>query len=178
MPSSGSTSRSGDSSAALRSRAEDLQVGVAKAVDRLVLVADHQRPRVRPLQCADEAKLDRVGVLELVDHHVCEALAPGARQPRARVEQLERPQLEVLKVERRPRLLQRSVAAVEALEQQLEARRADRAAASSSVVSARSSSFRLGECTGSSTSGSRGSIIPWLRSRVCASSVICTNRQG
>ena len=53
--------------------AEHAHVGVAEAVDRLALVADAEQ--VVALQQLQQLVLQRVGVLELVDHHVREALA-------------------------------------------------------------------------------------------------------
>jgi hypothetical protein len=46
----------------------------APAVDRLIVVADHERVRPRPPdQQPDPGVLDRIGVLELIDQHVPEA---------------------------------------------------------------------------------------------------------
>ena len=100
--------------------AKDLEVGVAEAVDRLVLVADHEHLGLRAAKLLDQLELDAVGVLELVDHDVLEALAPDRRQRVARAQERERAQLEVEEVERRPLFLERLVAGVEALEQRFE----------------------------------------------------------
>ena len=54
-------------------RAEDLDVGVAEAVDRLQLVAD--RAGVVARHELEQLELQRVRVLELVDHDPLEALA-------------------------------------------------------------------------------------------------------
>ena len=55
--------------------AEDADVGVAEAVDRLELVAD--REQVPALERLEQVQLQAVGVLELVDHQQREALAPA-----------------------------------------------------------------------------------------------------
>jgi hypothetical protein len=49
-------------------------VGPAPAVDRLVLVADDGDAVLAPRQQADQPVLHAVGVLELVDEHVIEAI--------------------------------------------------------------------------------------------------------
>ena len=120
LPRSGSTSRSRAAWAARRSRAKHLEVGVAEAVDRLVLVADLEHPGLGTAQHLDELELHGVGVLKLVDHDMVEALAPDRRQGRAVLQECERAQLEVEEVERRALLLELLVARVKGLEQALE----------------------------------------------------------
>ena len=97
----------------------------------------------------DQPQLDRVRVLELVDHHVGEPLAPGLGERRARLEQLERAQLEVLEVERRALLLELGVARVRSPRAGARGPGAtERAASSSAGVSARSSSLAAGRVDG------------------------------
>ena len=67
---------------ALAARAEDLDVGVAEAVDRLQLVADRERVVAR--QELEQLELQRVRVLELVDHDALEALAVAGGDARRR----------------------------------------------------------------------------------------------
>ncbi len=67
--------------------AEDRDVGVAEAVDRLELVADEEHVLRRPArEQVDQLALQRVRVLELVDHDRAETqllgLADRARRPR------------------------------------------------------------------------------------------------
>ena len=102
--------------------AKDLEVRVAEAVDRLVLVADHEHPGLGAAQHLDQPELDPVGVLELVDHDLVEALAPDPGERRRCAQEVERAQLEVGEVERRALLLEPLVARVHALEQAFERR--------------------------------------------------------
>ena len=76
---------------------EHLDVGVAEAVDRLVLVADPEQ--VVPIELFEQLVLERVGVLELVHQHVGEALGVLAPQALVVGEQLRGEQLQVLEVE-------------------------------------------------------------------------------
>ena len=102
---------------ALRARlgqvaAEDAHVGVAEAVDRLALVADAEQ--VAALQQSQQLVLERVGVLELVDHHVREALAVLVADAGMGLEQVARHQLQVVEVQARaPALELRVVVVVE-----------------------------------------------------------------
>ncbi len=50
--------------------AEDVEVGVAESVDRLELVADQEDLGRWPAQRLDQAQLQPVGVLKLVDHQL------------------------------------------------------------------------------------------------------------
>ena len=82
----------------VRPAAEDVHVGVPEAVDRLELVAD--REQVVALERPQDAELDRVRVLELVDHDQLEALGPACAG-RLVVEEVAGAQLEVVEVDRR-----------------------------------------------------------------------------
>ncbi len=102
-----------------RAAAEDVHVGVAEAVDRLELVAD--REQVVALQRPQDAELDRVRVLELVDHDQLEALRPlGAR--RLVVQKVAGAQLEVVEVDRRPLGLRVVVGRAVAVQQRVDQR--------------------------------------------------------
>src|SRR3569623_1804067 len=88
---------------------EDVRrIGAAPAVDRLIVIADdHEVVRLRD-ERLHHAQLRLVGVLDLVDHHVVEALGP----PRARVlvaipqaHRLDDQVVEVERAERAQRLL-------------------------------------------------------------------------
>src|SRR3954466_13273369 len=59
----------------LAAAAEDVEVGVAEAVDRLQLVADDGQLGRRPAESLDQPQLQAVGVLELVDEDLTEAVA-------------------------------------------------------------------------------------------------------
>ena len=104
--------------------AEDADVGVPEAVDRLRLVAD--REQVVALERLQHVELQPVGVLELVDHDQAEPLRPAAAGPGVGREQVAHVQLEVLEVDARPRRLGGGVRAGEAVEQVVE-QREDRA---------------------------------------------------
>jgi len=65
-------------------------VGAAPLVDRLVLVADHGDAAGAPRQAAHQTILHAVGVLELVDQHVVEALGDLVRGRRVAQAQLQR----------------------------------------------------------------------------------------
>ena len=80
-------------------RAEDVDVGVAEAVDRLLLVSHEEQ--VVAVERAEEVQLQRVGVLQLVDHDALEALGVGAAQRGLAGEQVAGVQLEVVEVQRR-----------------------------------------------------------------------------
>ena len=101
-------------------RAEDGDVGVAEAVDRLELVADREHLRPRPGDQVDELALEPVRVLELVHHHGAEpellALADGV----VVAEEVAREELEVLEVEGRLAPLRLGVRVRERVEQLLE----------------------------------------------------------
>ncbi len=81
----------------LASLAEDVEVGVAEAIDRLQFVADDHQLRLRPAQRFDQAQLQAVGVLELVDEQVAEAGA--VCRPGFFFQQPHRQQLQVLEVD-------------------------------------------------------------------------------
>ena len=83
---------------ALRALAEDAHVRVPEAVDRLELVPD--REQVVALERLENPELDRVRVLELVDHDQAEALGPLVAGLLVG-EQVAGAQLEVLEVDRR-----------------------------------------------------------------------------
>ena len=105
-------------------RAEDLDVGVAEAVDRLRLVAD--REEVVALERLEHVELQPVRVLELVDHDQLEARRPARAQRGVGGEQVAHAQLEVLEVDAGARVLRGGVGAAEA---RRAARRAARARA-------------------------------------------------
>ncbi len=69
-----------------------------EAVDRLQLVADGHQLRSRPAQRLDQAQLQAVGVLELVDQEVAEPAPVGGRRL-GPLEQSHRQQLQVLEVD-------------------------------------------------------------------------------
>jgi hypothetical protein len=100
---------------ALPVTAEHLHVGVPEAVDRLVLVADSEQ--VVALEQLQQLVLKRVGVLELVDEHVLEALGVLMAQALVVAQQVAREQLEVLEVEPRAGALAPLVALPVQLEQ-------------------------------------------------------------
>ena len=75
---------------------EQADVGVAKPVDRLPLIAD--REQVLALQCAHQRQLARVDVLQLVHHQQLEPLRPGPSDLLIS-EQLSREQLEIVEIE-------------------------------------------------------------------------------
>src|SRR5207244_3396435 len=101
--------------------AEHLHVGVPKAVDRLELVTDEEDLLRGPRgQQIDEFALERVRVLELVDHDRAESellrLANLARIP----EKIAREELQVLEVERGLAPFRRSILGPEQVEQLLQ----------------------------------------------------------
>jgi hypothetical protein len=100
--------------------AEQPHVGVAKAVDRLELVADSQQ--VATIERAQDRQLAAIGVLELVDHQHVEALRPRRAHRLTLVQQLLREQLEVVEVHACPRALGSLVGEAEALQQLVEQR--------------------------------------------------------
>ena len=69
---------------ALAPRAEELDVGVAEAVDGLARVADEDPLAVGPDERVEQPALQAVRVLELVHEHEVEALAHGARRSPSR----------------------------------------------------------------------------------------------
>ena len=98
MPLSGIASPLALASIACAPLAEDVEVGVAEAVDRLQLVADDHQLRLRPAQRLDQAQLQPVGVLELVDQEVAEPGPVGGARL-GPLEQARGQQLEVLEVD-------------------------------------------------------------------------------
>ena len=95
--------------------AEETDVGMAEAVDRLELVADGEQ--VVALERVQDLHLPRVGVLELVDHHELEALGPGPPQPDVARQQRARLDLQVVEVQRPALTLGRGVGVVVVREQ-------------------------------------------------------------
>ena len=104
----------------LTALAEDLDVGVAEAVDRLELVADEEEILGR--QQIDQLALEPVRVLELVDEDGPEAPALPVPDRRVVAQEVARRELEVLEVERRLGRLRRGVGIGEAAEEILEQR--------------------------------------------------------
>ena len=100
--------------------AEDPDVRVAEAVDRLELVADEEQLGAGPAQQVDEIALEAVRVLELVDHDRAEAERLALADRLVVAEQVARGELEVLEVERRLARLRLGVRGGEAVEQLLE----------------------------------------------------------
>ena len=90
---------------------------MAKAVDRLKLVADHEQPRLGSDELLDQGHLQPVGVLKLVDEDVLEASPPEPLRGLAGAQKRQRPQLQVLEVEPGALGLERRVAAGEGREQ-------------------------------------------------------------
>ena len=86
--------------------AEHGDIGMPKAVDRLELVADDEEIGVRSLaQEVEQLGLQPVRVLELVDHDRAEPLPLAGADRRIVAEQVPRPELEILEVDRRLRVL-------------------------------------------------------------------------
>ena len=98
--------------------AEDLDVGVAEAVDRLELVADEEQ--LLAGEQVDQFALEAVRVLELVDHDRAQPPALAVADLGVPDEEVARVQLEVLEVERRVVVLGRPVGLREGLQQTLE----------------------------------------------------------
>ena len=92
--------------------AEDLDVRMPEAVDRLELVADEEDLGVLVREQVDELALEPVRVLELVDHDRAEAPALALADLGVVAQQLARQQLQVLEVERRLAVLGLAVGAV------------------------------------------------------------------
>ena len=92
--------------------AEDLDVRVPEAVDRLELVADEEDLGVLVREQVDELALEPVRVLELVDHDRAEAPALALADLGVVAQQLPGEQLQVLEVERRLAVLGLAVGAV------------------------------------------------------------------
>jgi hypothetical protein len=98
-------------------RPEAVQIGAPERVNRLVLVADREHPRLGAAQRPDQLELDRVRVLELVDQQVVEALPVALGDCLTLAEQSQREQLEIVEVDARALRLRGGEALVEALEQ-------------------------------------------------------------
>jgi len=92
--------------------AEDLDVGVPEAIDRLELVADEEQLRVLACEKIHELALEAVRVLELVDHDRLEAPALAPADLLVVAKELAHEKLEVLEVERRLAVLGGAVGAV------------------------------------------------------------------
>ncbi len=97
---------------------EQLDVGVAEGVDRLLSVADREQVPARDV--LDQLELDRVGVLQLVDHHPREPLPVALPQLAVAGQQVARHQLQVLEVDRRALALSLPVASAEGVQQPVE----------------------------------------------------------
>ena len=108
----------------LAALAEDLDVGVPEAVDRLELVADEEEILGR--QQIDELALEPIGVLELVDEDRPEAPALSLPDRRVVAQEVAGRQLEVLEVERGLGRLRCGVRVGEAAEEVLEQRTVSR----------------------------------------------------
>ena len=101
--------------------AEHLDIRVAKAVDRLELVADREDfGRVRMRCEVDELALEPVRVLELVDHDEPEAQADRVADLLVVAQEVPRRELEILEVDDGLAPLRRVVLGREPLEQLLE----------------------------------------------------------
>ena len=101
--------------------AEDLDVRVPEAVDRLELVADREHlRRLRVRREIDELALEPVRVLELVDHDQPEAEPDGVAHALVVAQEVPRGELEILEVDDGLAALGRVVLAREPLEQLLE----------------------------------------------------------
>ena len=110
---------------ALAALAEDRDVGVPEAVDRLELVADEEHiARAQgsgaPAQQVDDVALQPVRVLELVDHDRAEAQLLRLADLGVVAQQVARVELEVLEVERRLARLRGGVLGREEVEQLLQ----------------------------------------------------------
>src|SRR5439155_24614937 len=102
-------------------RAKDVDVRVPERVDRLELVADEEDVLLGPAgEEVDQLALERVRVLELVDHDRAEAQLLRFADAGVVHEQVAREQLQVLEVERRLALLAGRVLHREKPEQLLE----------------------------------------------------------
>src|SRR6266851_7192071 len=84
---------------AAETAADVLDLGVAPAVDRLIRVADDGHvPEVIGRQQPDEVELDPVGVLELVDEQVAEALAAAPAKLGHTLERIDHLEDEIVEV--------------------------------------------------------------------------------
>ena len=90
---------------------------MAESVDRLELVADEEQPRIGPPERADQAELQGVGVLELVDQQVAELLAVALAHPLVAGQKRYGLQLKILEVEGRAGGLQALVVRPESRDQ-------------------------------------------------------------
>jgi hypothetical protein len=88
---------------------ENLYIRMAEAVDRLELVPDEEPLGVRAGQQVHEFALEPVRVLELVDHDRPEAELLLLPQRLVVAEQVARPQLQILEVERRLAVLRSGI---------------------------------------------------------------------
>ena len=93
--------------------AEDLDVGVPEAVDRLELVADEEPLGALTGEQVDQLALEPVRVLELVDHDRAEAQLLALAQVVVVAEQVAGAKLQILEVERRLAVLRRRVVVAE-----------------------------------------------------------------
>ena len=101
--------------------AEDLDIGVPEAVDRLELVADGEDlGRLGVRSELDQLALEAVRVLELVDHDEPEPQPDGVANGLVVAKQVARRELEVLEVDRRLPPFRGCIGAGEALEQLLQ----------------------------------------------------------
>ena len=101
--------------------AEHADVGVPEGVDRLELVPDEEELLSGPARDqVDEAALERVRVLELVDHDRAEPKLLGLPHPLVGREEVAREDLEILEVERRLSFLRRLILGRKQVEELLE----------------------------------------------------------
>ena len=107
-----------DGSQPLASLLEQLDVGVAEAVDRLLRIADREQVLVGDR--LDQLELDTVGVLQLVDHDPLKALRVALAQLVACQKQLAGHQLEVLEVDARELALAVGISLAECGQQRVE----------------------------------------------------------
>ena len=92
---------------------EESPVGAVPPVDRLHRVADDEDVGAPAPDRVEEAVLQRVHVLGLVDEEVSEAPAGGLREVGVRGHRVEHPQDEVVEIDHAAALLERLVAAVD-----------------------------------------------------------------
>src|SRR5204863_7735798 len=105
----------------LAPRAEDVDVCVAERIDRLELVADEEDVLLRAAgEQVDQLALERVRVLELVDHDRPEAQLLRFADARVVREEIAREQLQVFEVECRLALLARRVLGCEETQERLQ----------------------------------------------------------
>src|SRR5439155_14982206 len=102
--------------------AEDGDVGMAEAVDRLEFVPDEKELSCRPAQQIHEVALQAIRVLELVDHDRAEPPLLALADQLVVAQQVARRELEILEVDRRLLSLRGRVCIRKAIEEILEQR--------------------------------------------------------